>query len=85
VEVRLGSNRATGYAVDVHLEVSDTGSGIRCDKLSEIFEKFTQADAGITRKHGGTGLGLAITRKLVEMHSGKIAWTARSGAEARFP
>ncbi len=54
------------------LEVSDTGTGIPQDKLSTIFEKFTQADGSISRKYGGSGLGLAITRRLVDIHGGRI-------------
>lgn len=57
---------------ELHIAVSDTGMGIPREKLSEIFEKFAQADGSVTRKFGGTGLGLAITRRLVEMHNGRI-------------
>lgn len=53
-------------------EVADTGIGILPEKLSTIFEFFSQADTNTTRKYGGTGLGLAITRKLVELQNGTI-------------
>ena len=56
----------------VTLSVADTGPGIPQDKLAEIFEEFTQVDGSTTRKVGGTGLGLPITKKLVEMHGGRI-------------
>jgi CheY-like chemotaxis protein len=52
--------------------VSDTGAGIRADFLPFVFERFRQADAGMTRKTGGLGLGLAIVRHLVEMHGGVV-------------
>jgi CheY-like chemotaxis protein len=60
--------------VHSHLElaVSDTGIGIAPEFLPHVFERFRQADAGMTRDHGGLGLGLAITRHLVEMHGGTI-------------
>jgi signal transduction histidine kinase/ActR/RegA family two-component response regulator len=70
--------------IEAQLEVRDTGIGIDPDKLSQIFEKFTQADYSITRKYGGTGLGLAITRGLVEMHSGQIHVESELGRGSRF-
>jgi signal transduction histidine kinase/CheY-like chemotaxis protein len=60
--------------VNSHLEVavSDTGIGIAPEFLPHVFERFRQADAGITRERGGLGLGLSIARQLVEMHGGTI-------------
>ncbi len=54
-------------------KVTDTGIGIPSDKLSSIFESFTQVSSDINRKYGGTGLGLAITKQLVELHGGTIS------------
>ncbi len=56
----------------MYMAVEDTGVGIPRDKLDTIFEKFTQADASVTRKFGGTGLGLAITENLVDLMDGEI-------------
>jgi CheY-like chemotaxis protein len=60
--------------VNSHVEivVSDTGVGIAGEFLPYVFDRFRQADASITRKHGGLGLGLSIVRHLVELHGGSV-------------
>ena len=49
-----------------------SGPGISPADQSKIFEEFQQADTSSTRKKGGTGLGLTITKRIVELHGGKI-------------
>jgi signal transduction histidine kinase/CheY-like chemotaxis protein len=56
----------------VVFQVSDSGIGMERDRVSKVFEAFTQADTSTTRKYGGTGLGLTITRKFCEMMGGDI-------------
>jgi signal transduction histidine kinase len=62
------------------ITVKDTGIGIPSDKLEAIFQEFTQVDSSTTRKVGGTGLGLPISRRLVEMHGGRL-WAESTGIE----
>ena len=56
----------------VRLRVSDDGEGIELEFLAHVFERFSQADLSVSRRHGGLGLGLAIVRHLVELHGGTI-------------
>jgi signal transduction histidine kinase/ActR/RegA family two-component response regulator len=69
--------------VDSHLEVSvvDSGEGIKPEFLPHVFDRFRQADATTTRRHGGLGLGLSIVKQLVELHGGTIR--ARSGGQGQ--
>src|SRR6185369_4421098 len=55
----------------LEVEVSDNGEGIDPSFQPHIFDRFRQADASITRRHGGLGLGLSIVKQLVEMHGGE--------------
>lgn len=66
----------------VLITVHDTGIGIPNDKLETIFQEFTQVDTSTTRKVGGTGLGLPISRRLAEMHGGRL-WAESSGIEGQ--
>jgi signal transduction histidine kinase len=57
---------------EVVLAVEDTGIGIPAPFLPFVFDRFSQADPGATRRHGGLGLGMAIVRYLVELHGGTV-------------
>ena len=54
------------------VSVSDTGIGIKPEDQDRIFGRFEQVDSSYSRQQQGTGLGLALTKKLVELHQGKI-------------
>jgi PAS domain S-box-containing protein len=77
-EVCLSTKAIEGGRVLV--SVKDTGIGIPPEKLDSIFQEFTQVDTSTTRKAGGTGLGLPISRRLVEMHGGRL-WAESTGVE----
>ena len=68
----------------LHFTVQDTGVGIPKDKLSKIFEPFSQADGSMARKYGGTGLGLTICTKLVNLMGGKIWVESEYGRGSTF-
>ncbi|MBE7549330.1 very similar to histidine kinase [Candidatus Kuenenia stuttgartiensis] len=68
----------------VKIEVRDTGIGIAEDKIDKIFSEFYQAENVIDEQLGGTGIGLALTRRLVELHDGKIGVESKLGKGSTF-
>jgi signal transduction histidine kinase len=64
--------------------VADTGIGIPKDEVENIFAEFRQVDTTITREYGGTGLGLSITKRLVELHGGRIGVESELGRGSTF-
>ena len=84
VDVRVESQGRVESSATMTISVIDTGIGIPSAKLDAIFEKFTQADGSMTRRHGGTGLGLTIVKQLVEMMHGEITVDSREGKGSTF-
>jgi len=68
----------------IHIDVEDTGIGIKEEFLSHIFEEFRQVDGSYSRKYGGTGLGLAIAKKYADILGGSIQVESTYGKGSHF-
>lgn len=62
----------------LELRVTDTGVGIKAQDLPRMFREFVQLETAQAHRQDGTGLGLALTKRLVELHGGRI-WAASAG------
>ena len=76
-ETQDGNTRLT-------VRVTDSGIGIPEEKLSIIFDKFSQVDSSSTRRHEGTGLGLAISSRLVALMGGEMGVDSKEGEGSTF-
>ncbi|MCX6076554.1 MAG: ATP-binding protein [Campylobacterales bacterium] len=68
----------------LNVSVIDEGKGIASDKLSHIFESFSQEDSSTTREFGGTGLGLSISSELVKLLGGELKVKSEVGIGSEF-
>jgi signal transduction histidine kinase len=64
--------------------VADTGIGIAPEDIPIVMEEFRQVDSGLARQAEGTGLGLPISKRLVEMHGGRLWIESQVGVGSRF-
>jgi len=82
--VSAGMAAQSGAEVTLRFEVRDTGIGIATEDAARIFDRFTQANAGIHRRYGGSGLGTTICRHLVELMGGTIGFDSELGKGTVF-
>ena len=68
----------------LRVAVRDQGIGVPADQSDQIFGRFTQSDASVSRKYGGTGLGLAICKRIIEAHGGQIGVDSVVGKGSTF-
>ena len=83
VVLRFGYRREE-YGINLIISVADTGIGMSKESVEKLFEKFSQADMGRTRKKGGVGLGLAIAQALVNKMGGFITVKSELGKGSEF-
>jgi len=76
--------RATLDTDHVEVAVQDTGIGIAPEDREAVFEEFKQVGRDYTKKAEGTGLGLALTRRIVELHGGRIWLESTPGEGSTF-
>jgi len=69
---------------EVNVSIKDNGVGIPKDKQKDLFKKFYQVDATLTRERGGSGLGLAICKGIIENHKGVISVDSAQGQGSTF-
>ncbi|MFH0803356.1 MAG: ATP-binding protein [bacterium] len=75
---------ATQVDEAVQITVKDTGIGIAREDFSKAFEEFGQIDSSYSKQYAGTGLGLPLTKKLVELHGGRIWLESELGKGSTF-
>jgi PAS domain S-box-containing protein len=83
VSITVGC-QTDGGRLRVRFVVSDTGIGIAPEKISGLFDPFTQVDSSTTRRYGGTGLGLAIAKRLAQLLGGDIEVQSDLGKGSTF-
>ncbi|HLO17505.1 MAG TPA: ATP-binding protein [Anaerolineales bacterium] len=76
------SAQMSGYAVQV--AVADTGIGIASQDISKVFDEFGQVDSTLRREHEGSGLGVPLSKRLIELHNGRMWLESEPGKGSTF-
>ena len=76
------SAQMSGHAVQV--AVADTGVGIAPQDVSRVFDEFGQVDSTLRREHDGSGLGVPLSKRLVELHNGRMWLESEPGKGSTF-
>ena len=84
IDLFVQSRDEADGSVTLSMTITDTGSGIAPGHIHRIFERFTQEDGSIKRRHGGTGLGLTIARGLAELMGGQLTVQSESNVGSSF-
>ena len=84
VTVTVHQSAASESHDRLRVEVADSGIGLAPDQIDHLFDRFTQADASVSRRYGGTGLGLAICKRTLDLMGGLIGAESHPGEGATF-
>jgi len=84
IKLHAAIKETTEDTITMSFEVRDSGIGMTDEQIERIFDPFTQAESGTTRKYGGTGLGLAITNYLIKGMGGEIVVASTPGVGSKF-
>ena len=84
--IRVTAQRGKEEIPSIAISIEDTGIGIKPEDIPKLFQTFSQFESPYQKKYAGTGLGLTLTKKLIELHGGKI-WVEsefRKGSKFSF-
>ena len=84
IGIHLSVVERSNHFIQLKVRVRDSGIGIPDNKKDQLFSKFSQVDASVSRKYGGSGLGLVISRQLAELMQGEIGVQDAPGAGSEF-
>lgn len=84
IKLTMSCRRTLDGKLELEGRVADTGIGIPAERMSKLFQPFTQVDTSTTRKYGGTGLGLAIIRRLTQLMHGDVRIESTEGEGTTF-